>query len=227
MNISEINELGEGMHVDRLEALMATVFNRDQKTDKKGRPYTLQNAYLTQGADKIKVSFWNHPDLTGYRGKQVLLKSMPPKSFISVGKYKDQTQLSVPGQAVVIGEGETEDSIPMEFDKSGASVSKPQQNPPQANLAPKKAIPVNGVQEVRHRVMQLANLREICDHAASFLYPDTSVVGLEYVKDIATSLFIQAARENLHDKLPNNKPLSKKEDVEASEPDLENDDIQF
>lgn len=202
MTISEIQELQDGMHVDRLQGKLIKVFEREQKTDKKNRPYTLQNGEVEEGGSSIRVSFWNHKDLSSYRGQIVVIRSVPPKSFVSVSHYKDKAQLSVPGQAIVLSESEETDDIPMDYP---TDTPKPQQNAPQVNVAPKKAIPADGVQEAKKRVMQYVNLRYITDEAADFICQGS--ISADLKKDVSSCFFIQGIRDGLHLKLPDSKPL--------------------
>lgn len=224
MTISEIQELEDGMHVDRLQGKLIKVFERESKTDKKNRPYTLQNGEVEENGNSIRVSFWNHKDLTSYRGQVIVIRSVAPKSFVSVKHYKDKAQLSVPGQAIVLSESEESDDIPMDYpeklktvDVAGYRMIK-QENPPKANVEPKKAIPEGGVNVVKHRLMQMVKFRALCDASVEYLYGDGA--SEEMKKDVSSCFFIQGMREGLEKQLPDNKPLSKKENVEATE-DLE------
>ena len=81
--------------------------------------------------------------------------------------------------------------------------------------------------------MQLVKLRTICNEAAAFSEGHDAEPDL--IKDVSSCLFIQAVREGLHKKLPNNKPIAAKDhsqkEIDKMEKEmeeaLEKDDIQF
>lgn len=226
ITIAEALKFPEGTPIPRITGKMTHLFGRKEGEGDFG-PYTSQSGVIEDDGSKILFTVWNKPAVPeDYMGRTLIFRSGTGKkpSMTLKSDFKDPSKrvLNVTKSCMVLTEDEETDDIPFDH-----VPPKAEQTAPQASTTPKKAIPassVNGVQEVRKRVMQLANLREICDHAASFLYPEGEK---EFVKEIATSIFIQATRENLHDKLPNNKPLSKKEDVESSEPDMMEEDAKF
>lgn len=221
ITIKEALSFPEGTPIPRIVGKVTHIFDRKSGEGKRGA-YTIQSGVIEQDGSKILFTVWNKPEFPqDYKGQTIIFRAgtgkKPTMTLKSDFKDASKRTLNVTASCFVLTEDEETDDIPMEFPDPELKKQQAQQSAPQANVAQKKAIPANGVQEVKHRVMQLANLREICDHAAQFLYDDANRFNEEYVKDIATSIFIQACRESLHDKLPNNKPLSKKEDVEATE----------
>lgn len=223
ITIKEALGFPDGTPIPRIVGKVGLVWDRTTGEGKWGTWF--KQAGLIEDAEGNKMVFtvWDKPDISEYKGRTVIFRAAPNSKKPSMSlkaDYKDASKmtLNVGKSSIVLTEEEESDAIPMDYDdqkgqaqgeldRAKAKVAT------KASPAPKKA-PANGVQEVKQRVMQLANLREICDHAANFLYSEEDE---DFVKEIGTSLFIQATRENLHDKLPNNKPLSKKENVEASE----------
>lgn len=224
--IAEILDSEVGMIIPRVEAKLQKVWDRKTGEGEHGA-WSLQNGELVDATGSIKVCFSGLPNISERQGDVMVFRAQSGKKGLSGIKVDENTykgatskQLKITKSAIILGVDEQPDDIPMEYPaKTPETFTDGQlgdKNCPKPIVAPKKAIPADGVQVVKHRVMQLANLREICDHAAHFLYPEGEY-GQEFIKDIATSIFIQSCRENLHDKLPNTKPISKKEDVEASE----------
>ncbi len=246
ITIADALKFPEGTPIPRIVGKVTHVFDRKSGEGKHGA-YTSQSGVMEQDGSKILFTIWNKPQIPeDYKGRTLIFRAGTGKKPTMTLKsdFKDATKrtLNVTASCMVLTEDEETDDIPMSYPsdtpKSMESIAGSmmgetlQKAPPKANVATKKAIPANGVQEVKKAVMQYANLREICDHAASFLYQDqqTGMVEagiIEKIKDVSSCFFIQGIRDGLHLKLPNNKPISKKEDAEASEPDLEDDDIKF
>lgn len=230
--------------IPRIVGKVSLIWERTEGEGKWG-PRTKQSGLMEDDSgNKMVFTVWDKPDISEHKGRKLIFRAGTGKkpSLTLVNDYKDNSKraLNASKTCFVMTEDEETDDIPMDYPDNKENLAdqarnmpKPPQNPPQANVAPKRAVPVNGVQEVKMAVMQYANLREICDHAASFLYPLEGMAEpnwREKIKDVSSCFFIQGIRDGLHLKLPNNKPLSKKEDVEASEPELpsmEPEDIQF
>lgn len=233
-----------GTPIPRIKGELVKLGERESKEGGYG-PYTKQWGIIKDGNDSILFTAWKHEIIPqSHIGKIIVFRSgigkKPTLKLESDFKDKSKRTLKVTESCHVLTEEEDTDDIPMDYHKS-ASYDDQKSDvqgeldrvkakvAPQANVAPKKAIPkggVNQVQEVRKTLMQYANLRELCDHAASFLY-ESPGVSAELIKDVSSCFFIQGVRDGLHLKLPNNKPLSKKEDVEASEPEMMEKDADF
>lgn len=217
ITIKDALNFPEGTPIPRITGKVSLIWDRTTGEGKWGTWFKQAGLMEDAEGNKIVFTVWDKPDMSDYKGRTVIFRSAPNAKKPSItlkADYKDAAKmtLNVGKSAIVLTEEEETDDVPMDFDKSGAPVTaKEAQSKPQSQPAPKAqapsvhSLPVNGVQEVKQRVMQLANLRSICDDAAAFLYPDGDE---DMVKDVSSCLFIQAARENLMNKLPNNKPIS-------------------
>lgn len=256
-NISIKEALGfpEGTPIPRIVGKLTHLFDRKSGEGKHG-PYTSQSGVISDGENKILFTVWNKPEFPqDYKGQTIIFRAGTGKKPTMTLKsdFKDATKrtLNVTASCIVLTESEDTDDIPYDdAPKSIASIAGSMmteglpKNPPQANVATKKAIPTHnesvdalmrsqkracgaedGVQVVKHRLMQMANFRALCDASVEYLYGEGA--SDEMKKDVSSCFFIQGMREGLEKQLPNNKPLSKKEDVEASENLEEKEDVQF
>lgn len=219
--------------IQRITGRVKLVWNRTEGEGKYG-PWTKQAGIMEDGADQILFTVWNKPNIEDFKGRNIIFRSSGGKKpCITIAPdFKDNTKrtLNVTKSCLVLTEEEESDDIPFDdptpkHDIKGfvASVEKvvamESKTAPKPATATKKAIPEDGVDQVKHRVMQYINLRSITDAAVKALYADGSMYGQEYVDDVISTvsscLFIQGCKDGLLEKLPNNKPIAKSKTVQT------------
>lgn len=225
----------EGTPIGRIVGKVTHLFDRKTGEGDYGA-YSSQSGVISDGEDKILFTLWNKPEIPhDYKGRVVIFRAgggkKPTMTLKSDFKDNSKRTLNVTKSCIMLTEDEETDDIPFDH----VETPKPQQNAPQVNVAPKKGNiddalqdfmkskpdPKEGIQSVKKRVMQYANLRSITDDAAAFLYQDqsTGMVErgiIEKIKDVSSCFFIQGVKDGLHFKLPDNKPIfGSKEDLES------------
>lgn len=226
MKTYKINEAKEmiGQQIPRIIGTLTKVYDRKTGEGKFG-PWSLQNGELQDETGVVSIVFSGLPDMTDKRGQEITFRSNQSKKGLTGIVMEENTyngvtkpQLKVSASALILdGEeiekthGGTVEKVEPKEIVGEEPESKPVNRLPQTNG---NGHHVDGAQVVRKRLMQYANLRELCDNAASFLYSKDamSAEDKQIIKDVASCFFIQALREGLADKLPNNKPLAKKEE---------------
>lgn len=203
--------------IQRITGRVKLVWNRSEGSGKWG-PWTKQSGIMEDGADQILFTVWNKPDLQDFKGRNIILRSSGGKKpCITVEPdYKDAVKrtLSASKTCLVLTEEEESDDIPMDYRDDKPTPNPNHQIPPKAVTAPKKAIPEDGVDQVKHRVMQYSNLRSITDSAVMSLYGKQDM-SEDILSTVSSCFFIQACKEGLLEKMPNNKPISKDKPVQA------------
>lgn len=197
-----------GQTIERIQGKLTQIWEH-----KKNPKYTVQNGVLSDGKDSVKVVFWRRPDLADLKGQDLIIRcANGPKGMKGVESeenvYDNKTtiQLSVSQDAIVLPADQEE------------SESAPASTVTKQSVVIANGVPIassngqDGTEFVRHRLMQMANLRKLCDNAAKFA-ANGNGLDAQHVKDIGTSFFIEAVREKLVDKMPNNKPLEAKKEV--------------
>lgn len=228
ITIAQAKGMVANMPIPRITGKIKVLWDVKSGQDYAGELWSLQSGILKDENDEIKFTLSGCPSLPYSQGTNLIFRCKEGKKGltgvkIKIYDYKGQKEpvLWITPTAIVLSDTEASDEIPMEFN---AKTQETKQNAPQVNVARKNAIPEDGVQLVKKSVMQYANLREICDHAASFLYQEeqSGMVEkgiVEKIKDVSSCFFIQGIRDGLHLKLPNNKPLSKVKDVKEDVPE--------
>lgn len=211
ISISDAKEMS-GMPIPRITGKIKVLFDRKTGTNDNGE-WSMESGIMVDGEDEIKFTLSGCPKLPYSKGETVVFRCKEGKKGltgvkIKTDEYKGKNEPVVwvtPSSVICSGSEETDD-IPMEFDKSGESMTATEaRSAPKANVEPKKAIPADGVQEVKKRVMQYVNLRYITDEAADFICQGS--ISADLKKDVSSCFFIQGIRDGLHLKLPDSKPL--------------------
>lgn len=227
ISIADALKFPEGTPIPRILGTMTHVFDRKTGEGDFG-PYSSQSGVIEEDGSKILFTVWNKPAIPeDYKGRVVIFRSGTGKkpSMTLKSDFKDASKrtLNVTKSCFVLTEDEENDDIPYDSHQvvtvKPTDTSKPQQNAPQANVEPKKAI-VDGSNHVRQRLMQYANLRIYADKAATVACPDLQGSDL---KDVGTSFWIQGLREGLEKFLPSNKPIEDKptsKKTEEEEPEF-------
>lgn len=251
ISISEAKTNPANMPIPRIVGKIKMKWDRKTGTNANG-DWSMESGILTNGEDDIKFTLSGCPALLYGPGDNIVLRCKDGKKGLTgvktkVEEYQGKSQpvLWITPTAYVVSDDEDTDAIPMDFDKSGdMTATEARKQAPQATTAPKKAIPTHnesvealmrsqkracgaedGVQVVKRRLLQMANFRALCDASVEYLYGEGA--SDEMKKDVSSCFFIQGMREGLEKNLPSSKPISKKEDVEASENLEEKEDVQF
>lgn len=231
ITVSEALEMS-GMPIPRITGTVKKIWERKTGSNDNG-DWSMQSGILSDNGGEIKFTMSGFGEFPYKEGTKVIFRSKEGKKGMTGVKVKaveyqgkSSVVLWVTPTAIVLSDSEESDAIPMEFDEKGESTTstKPQSQP-KASVEPKKAIPANGVNVVKHRLMQMANFRALCDSTVDYLYGDEADPQLK--KDVSSCFFIQGLREGLEKQLPDNKPLSKKENDGASEPEMAEKDVEF
>lgn len=75
-SIPTILTLPEGCPIDSIQAKVIGVFPRKEGIGKGGAPWSIQDAELADGGgNKLKIKVWNHPDISTYKGRDVIINS--------------------------------------------------------------------------------------------------------------------------------------------------------
>lgn len=74
--------------VDATQVVVSGVYDRKERSGAHG-PYTVQNAEVSDVAgNKMRISVWNHPDISSLKGKEVILHSNQRKGKLAGVKVK-------------------------------------------------------------------------------------------------------------------------------------------
>lgn len=230
-SINEILESEVGMIIPRVEAKLVKIFDRKTGESEHGA-WSLQNGELADNSGSIKVCFSGFPDISEKQGETLVLRAQSGKKGMSGIKVDENTykgtttkQLKITKSAIVLGADEEPDDIPMDFDKSGDMTATEARNAAKANVAPKKAITEDYLKQARMFLMQCVNMRKLCDTAAHVAAGE--LYDKAEIKDIGTSFFMTMKEAGHLKNMPTNNSLSKKENVEASEPEMMEEDAKF
>lgn len=244
-----------GRPIPRIEARLDEVYERKTGEGQYG-PYSFQNGEISDATGKMKVVFANCENMERLRGNTVVFKSMQTAKHglkgveVKEGKeYKGKIpiELKVSKAALVVTsqeEGSVQMAAPANIAMNTAmTATEARKLAPQANVEPMKANPEDrklGLALAKNRMTQLAGLYDLCWKTVLSMdfkkdleeQGDISDMGM--LKDVATTLFIQATREGLADKMVvrttskfYNEDAIKPEDPKNPGCPLEEDEIPF
>lgn len=198
------------MTVVRVLAKVTAVFDRKTGEGQYG-PWSLQNGTIEDETGKMKVVFKQLPSQDSLVGKTMIFKSMEGKHGlkgceVKKNEYNGKTTLELHvSKAVLIVTSGEEDNVSLVT----PSTRMPQNEPVEAPQAPIRHEALKlGIATAKNRLTQLAGLYDLCWKtvmAMEFkkdLEEQVEGADAEMLKDVATTLFIQATREGLSDKMP-------------------------
>lgn len=213
----------DGESVSAVKGTVSKVFEKVRSGEGQYGKWWVQDIYLKSKGQEIKVALWNRvsehsqgepePEIIPSRfiGKECVVMSQDKKGAtigVKINEYKDKKTLILEcGKNVLISfpgvESDQEGPPEGEGDFSPSAESKTRQNTPQsAKITNSGQLDEsNGVQKTRKFMMQLANLYGIAWSAAEFLSKSAGW-DVATTKDVATSFFITANRQNYQDFMP-------------------------
>lgn len=194
--------------------------------------YSLQNGEIESNGDFMKIVFKNRDELqSDRRGQKITVTSSTKKGLNGIKVHENNHKgvktielLITPSAHIDFGIIPEVGSAPVK-PTTPAPASKPQASAP-ASPAPELPKPSHGVDKVRSRLMQMANLYKSCLDASRWIVEANNLSG-EDVRACATALYIQGTRENLHSEMPNH-PLNVKsapEPVSAPKSAIPSEDL--
>jgi hypothetical protein len=226
----------EGTPIPRLVGRLEMAWERKEGVGDYG-PWSSQSGLISnEDGSKMVFTVWNKPEIPkSYAGKTLIFRSgtgkKPTMTLKSDYKDKSKRTLNVSKSCFVMTEEEETDDIPMgdpeprkeaQYDVRDKERARDVEDYHKSLHAKPKGSLVsnNGLDQdfVRHRLMQFSNLYKVSYGAAKFAV-NGKALDEEYVKDVATTLFIQACKENLADKLPDDKPIEEKNAAKVQEPE--------
>jgi len=206
--IQQILERQPGEIVAGIKGVLKTLYpqktGESQGDNGERFKWGMQNGSITQNGQEIKVTFSNREEIpVESRGREISIESHAGKHGFQGIKVVEDTYngkttkgIKVTGSAKLYIEG------------TGAAMREAHEEGKRESAPPAQAsLPLPNINKARKRLMQFANLYELAWAAASYLATDSKQWDGGQTKDVATTLFIQAVRENLADTMPFNKPL--------------------
>lgn len=197
-------------------------------------PWSLQNGEITVQGEKMRVLFANmEPVSDEHQGDAFFVQAQSGKKGIHGVSVKEEDYkgnkrivLKITKAAkLLLGDAAEAEQPAIPNGSPAESMAQPRQNAPKTDSSGSG----DGVKEARHYFMRSANLYDLAYSAAQYLR-EKHGFETEQVKDVATTLFINACRDGLANKMPD-KPLGikeppKKEQTEKRDPPaVEADDI--
>lgn len=219
MNIKQIKEEMVGSVIPRLEAKLNKIYERKTGEGQYG-PWSLQSGIIIDSSgESMKILFKQLPSQDKLVGKSLIFKSIEGKRGLcgveckqgKEFKGKSEVELHVSSAALIVSKEEEPNVSLVE-----PSVRMPTTNAEVVHNERTTALDASLEKEHRktaiglakNRMTQLAGLYDLCWKTAEGMdcYNKFVAFGgsldLENIKDISTTLFIQAVREGLADKMP-------------------------
>lgn len=204
MNIKQAQEL-VGTTIPRIEVKVCGITDRKTGEGQYG-PWSLQPGTIEDSSGKMKVLFKQLPCQAKLAGRTIVLKSMEGKhglKGVEVKKGKEykgksEVELHVSNVALIVG-GEEENNVALAQPSTRMPQNEPQM-PLEASLGHEDR--KMGIGIAKNRLTQMAGLYDLCWKTVEVMENTLGNLSAELHKDIATTLFIQACRENLADKMP-------------------------
>lgn len=205
VTIEQIKREMVGQVIPRIEAKVLKVYDRKTGVGQYGE-WSLQNAEIQDSTGKMKVVFSQVGSQSSLEGRTVVFKSMASKHVLKgvqaqENDYKGNVtvELKVTNAALIVGSDEEQNVSQVE-----SSTRPPMDSriTPLIDEKPSHEALKQGVALVRNRMTQIAGLYSLSYKTALIVKQANMAIKDEEVKDIATTLFIQASREGLADKMP-------------------------
>lgn len=198
-----------GMVIPRIEARVTKLYPRREGEGKYGA-WSLQGGMIEDSTGVMKVLFKQLPSQEKLVGKTLIFKSMEGKHGlkgleVKKSEYNGKTslELNVSSVALIVGSPEEESNV----SQVEPSTRMPQ-NETQTALEAISSHNVHedrklGIATTKNRLTQLAGLYDLCWKTVEGMEMYSNIdKNSDLKKDIATTLFIQASREGLADKMP-------------------------
>lgn len=217
MKTYKINEAKEmiGQPIPRIIGTLTKVYDRKTGEGKFG-PWSLQNGEIQDETGVVSIVFSGLPDMTDKRGQEITFRSNQSKKGLTGIVMEENTyngvtkpQLKVSASALILDGEEIEKTHGGTVEKVEPSSRLPAQITEQMEACRKPFNGQDGVQAARHRLMQKANLYRLC-YAGAKHSANGNGLDPQYVKDVATTLFISMEKEGYSDKMPNDHPVAEK-----------------
>lgn len=203
-----------GVTITRIQAKVTAVFDRHEGVHAQYGPWSLQNGFIEDQSGKMKVVFDKMVNQSKLSGKTLVFKSMKGKHGVNGLKVKTDKKtgepiLNITSSSLIVGVDEessvttVQDSprgqahmddieVDKKINKAVATVQD------RVNHEDRKL----GIATAKNRLTQLAGLYDLCWKTVTAMDCREDLTQTELVKDVATTLFIQAVREGLADKCP-------------------------
>jgi len=185
--VLDVLQLDDGATIEAVKGKLTTVYKRTE-----GPKWTVQNGELSDGKNTVRITFWNHDDLSKMKGKLIYISSgLSSKGELkgiqfAIGEYKNQPQpevivreqatidLAPPGGATAPAQhgGKSEaDFDPQEQPENPPAESRAERTPPKQTAPPTPTGPVTLADidpDARRFAIQLANLRVVAERMADY-----------------------------------------------------------
>lgn len=159
-------------------------------------PWKVQNVKIKDTTGETEVAFWDRDDLAYLKGQAIRVESVSTDkgvAGIKVKEKKGKKGINVDNRAIIhpLSAGVPE----------GMKSAHTGHHPESANVpAPTSVIPA------KERIFQYAQLMIKCVGAAKYVSDqvaknEVAILGEDHFQAIASSLFIQATREGLHNEM--------------------------
>lgn len=188
-----------GQVIPRIEGKITHLYPRQQKTGAKGTWFQ-QKGSIEDATGKMTIVFNDSPEQTFRLGKSFIFKSSTNNRGMSgvkvnswEGKQGTNIELVITATALILTSDE----------EAHVSQATPSTRMTIADISPKPHQEVkDGMAMAKNRLTQLAGLYKLTYKTAEAIADDNELIEDAQIKDIATTLFIQAVREGLADKMP-------------------------
>jgi hypothetical protein len=214
-----------GKQIARIEATVVSVYDRKTGEGQYG-PWSIQSGLIRDDTGEMKIVFKQFPDRSKLVGKKLVFKSMEGRNGLKGIEVKNNDykgkitpELHVTKTALIIG-AEEEPYVSQVEPSTRIPQNEPERPIEAVNPALLHEDRKLGLATAKNRLTQLAGLYDMCWKTVRGMDLKEEDLSSEEFKDIATTLFIQASREGLADKMPI-RTLSKFYNEEAIVPSSE------
>ncbi|MEM4247636.1 MAG: hypothetical protein QXH80_00010 [Candidatus Nanoarchaeia archaeon] len=205
-----------GEIVPAIKCVLSKLYERKSGTNNVGE-WSIQNGELSDSTGILRVMFNGRDEIPEeYVGKEIILSSTMSKHGMYGVKVEEEEYKGKKYVQVRVSQAA---AISLFEEKAVVEKAKENMNRFLKNEAKKDG---NGIKVARERLMQLTNMWDLSFDAATFLQQQKKFDAV-LVKDIATTLFIQAVREGLANNMPADKPLHRDDAIIQEPPEEEAD----
>ena len=222
--------MDEGSVIPAIKGKITETYKRGSGTSKRGA-YSYQSGEISDSdGNKVRFTFWNHPDISKFKGKIVYITA-------------DSSSGSPKGVQFIMGKDSSDNPRPELKIEKAATISLPDSaqshdrfsndpemqhpdldaaTPPQRqNSAPPASTPKGPVSmkdidpDVRRAAIQIANLRVLAERTADYVVttynenfeptegmPDPRPFSDEHIQAIASGIFIALDRSGCASRMP-------------------------
>ena len=195
MNISDIKKLDPGTILSVVTGNVDEVYKQKTGSSKHGQ-WTVQGVKLSEGREFIFVDFWNKPDLSGYKGHQIKITDdveVKENNWTDKqGNAHTGIKLSAGKKSVITSPGFGDEGTPPPTTPQPTSGSAPMATSPRSE--PNEIF-------VKKSLNRYANLYLMVEDAVDYIAKNKPFEGESGYQSAVATLFIQAVRDGLQDKV--------------------------